>query len=45
MITGILLFVALGILAIASFLFVKWSIDFMKLIKERDGYYLIRGVI
>lgn len=34
--------IAIGLLAVSSVLFVKYTIEFMKLVKERDGYYLFK---
>jgi len=44
MIKEILLAVTLAEFSFVMFFLIKHSIVFFKLVKDRDGYYLIRGV-
>ncbi len=42
MINKILFGIALFVMLIGSMLLIKYSIEFFKLVKERDGYYLFK---
>lgn len=39
---NIILYPAYGLIVIGLFLFIKYNIEFMKLCKERDGYYFFK---
>ena len=41
----VLLIGSVSLFGIASLMFIKESINFLKLVKKRDGYYLVKWLI